>query len=100
MATKITGGDSPSHRPSRTRASSAVRNKENEERLKEKEEEERKQKEKERQSEFLAEKVFMQRQRNHGLTGQLHGSSHLSKFVLPSLLDSYVKRNHFEGKKN
>lgn len=94
---KITGDN----RPARSRGSSvskrAPKNEEIEERQKEREEEERKKKEKERQHEFLAEKVFMQRQRTQGMTGQVHGANQLSNFVMPSLLDSYVKRNHFEG---
>ncbi len=46
----------------------------------------------------IGEKVFYQRQLSQGLTNQFYGSEELSRYALPSLLDSFVKRNNIDGK--
>jgi hypothetical protein len=45
----------------------------------------------------LGEKLFFQRQLTQGLTAQLRGSEELSHYALPSLMDSFLKRNNIEG---
>jgi hypothetical protein len=82
-----------------TKQSTNERNKQQkQEKLKQEEEEKNEKNEKrEKEAKEIEEKLFLQRQGVGGLTGQMRGSEELTRYAIPSLLGSYIRRNHMDG---
>ena len=61
------------------------------------EEEEEKKRRNEDKAKEMEERLFVHRQSMDGFTGQLRGGEVLSRYAIPSLLNSHVQRNHMNG---